>query len=67
MKAKMEPGMESRALLAMVMDGGVHKKKENSKSGKNEKRKSAEENSEEMKEYLGKLQELVPFMPKNKR
>lgn len=63
MKAKMEASCEeSRRAQPVLLDGGIHKKT----NKKNKSGAGMEENAE-MKEYLGKLQELVPFMPKNKR
>jgi len=59
MKAQIESS-GSNAYLGGVRGGNgkVHKAKSFVKK---------EENSEEIKAYLNKLQEIVPFMPKNKR
>lgn len=69
MKAKIEKScVDSRRAVAVVLDGGVHKNgKVHKGSGGRKQSNFGEENGEEMKEYLGKLKELVPFMPKNKR
>ncbi|CAL8110352.1 unnamed protein product [Orchesella dallaii] len=59
MKAQIE-SVGNGAHVGGVRDGKVHKAKHHSHHHK-------EEENEEIKAYLNKLQELVPFMPKNRK
>jgi len=61
MKAQIESSGSNAYLGGVRGNGKVHKAKN---FGSKQKK---EENSEEIKAYLNKLQEIVPFMPKNKR
>ncbi|ODM94632.1 Protein extra-macrochaetae, partial [Orchesella cincta] len=53
-------GNSTHAHVGGVRDGKVHKAKHHSHHHK-------EEENEEIKAYLNKLQEIVPFMPKNRK